>query len=167
VKLLPKRARVLDLGAASGIHVPLFLGIGRDLRYTGIDISRIFLKIAQARYPQLDFAYGDILDLKTLPKKKFDAFWIAAVLQHVPLEEWPTALSNLEKLMRRGGIGYVTVPEGRPNLETNEDQRYFELFDDKKFRATIALHKWKVVKSGELRGKPGQAIWRWYIVRLP
>lgn len=27
--------RILDIGCANGIHVPLFLGIGRDIKYEG------------------------------------------------------------------------------------------------------------------------------------
>ncbi len=167
MRYLPAGASVLDIGAASGIHVPLFLGMGRMLKYFGIDISRNFLKIAKRRYPQMRFAYGDILDAETLPKKKFDAFWAAAVLQHIPLAQWPEALSNIERHMTRGAIGYLTVPEERPSPASEKDRRYFELFDDKKFRAVLVPRKWRILKAGARKGKTGGVVWRWYIVKLP
>ncbi len=59
-KYLKKGDSVLDIGCAGGIHVPLFLGIGRKLKYAGIDISKSMIKIAKSRYPQLSFIVGDI-----------------------------------------------------------------------------------------------------------
>src|SRR5271154_3516948 len=97
IKYFSKNSLILDIGCAYAIHAPLFLGIGRQLRYQGIDISKGMLRLAKARYPQLDFRYGDIADGKTLPKGKFDGFWAAAVLMHVPKKEWPEMLENLEK----------------------------------------------------------------------
>ncbi len=167
VKMLPKGARVIDIGCASGIHVPLFLGIGRHLKYEGVDLSSKFLSIARARFPQLSFRRANILDAKTLPKNKYDAFWAVAVMQHIPLKDWPTMLTNMEKLVKKGGVGYFTVPTERPNPASKEDRRFFEFFDDAKLRAAITPRGWKVVKSGERAGRTGNALWRWYIVRLP
>lgn len=94
ISLWPEKASIIDIGCASGIHVPLFLGMGHKLRYFGIDISKAFLKIASRRYPTLTFAQGNILEKESLPKKKFDGFWAAAVLMHVPLEGWGKCLQT-------------------------------------------------------------------------
>ena len=60
IKFFKKNDSILDIGCANAIHVPLFLGIGRKLKYEGIDTSYKFLKMARSRYPQLSFRYGDI-----------------------------------------------------------------------------------------------------------
>jgi len=48
VKYLKPGAVILDVGCGYGRDVPLFLGIGRKLKYEGLDISRKFIKIASA-----------------------------------------------------------------------------------------------------------------------
>jgi trans-aconitate methyltransferase len=80
--LLKQGDRVLDIGCAGGIHVPLFLGIGRKLKYEGMDLSQSMIDIAKSRYPQLEFTVGNILSFE--PKYKISALWAGAVLMHIP-----------------------------------------------------------------------------------
>ncbi len=161
-KLLKKNDSVLDIGCAYGIHVPLFLGIGRKLKYKGIDISKSMIALARSRYPQLTFEIGDAVHFKT--NKKYDAFWSAATLMHVPRKDWPMMLSAIEKSIKKQGIGYITLPSARPNPASKEDQRHFELFDKKEFRKVIENRGWKLLKSGALEAV---SPWNWYIVKLP
>lgn len=58
---LTPKASVIDIGCASGTLVPLFLGIGKGLKYYGIDIAKKFINIASRRYPQLSFIEGKLL----------------------------------------------------------------------------------------------------------
>ncbi len=162
---LAKGDRVLDIGCAHGIHVPLFLGIGRELKYEGMDISTSFLKLARSRYPQMAFHQGDVLDESTFPRKKFDAFWAAAVLMHIPLERWPQMLTNIQKHMKPGAIGYITVPQERfANHET--DPRHFEIFTVESFKKQIASGGWKVLKTGGKESNTPRD-WMWFLVQLP
>ncbi len=159
---------VLDIGCAYGIHVPMFLGIGRHLNYEGLDISNNFLEVATRRYPQLQFHLANILEKETLPKKKYDAFWSAATLMHIPEEEWPAMLINIENLMESEAIGYITVPEDRSNPAREEDPRHFTLFTQEKFKALIEPRGWKVLDQGGYMDPAGQSVnWQWYIVQLP
>ena len=167
VKYLKMGNSVLDIGCSHGVHVPLFLGIGRDLKYEGLDISKKFLSISISRYPQLKFIYGDISDKKTLPNKKYDAFWAAMVLMHIPEENWSAMLDNLERLVKNGGIGYLTLPKERPYPESKIDRRHFNLFDNKKFLRIAKERKWKILNSGKLLSSNKKTEWLWYIIRLP
>lgn len=160
-----KGDRILDIGCAYGIHVPLFLGIGRNLKYEGIDISSSFLELAEARYPQLSFKQADLLDEKTFPKKKYDGFWAGAVLMHIPLPEWPSMLTNIQKHMKPGAIGYVTVPQDR-FADPKSDPRHFEIFTPSSFKKQIAANGWKVLKSGK-KGTTHTNDWLWFLVQLP
>lgn len=168
IAYLPDKAAVLDIGCAAGIHVPLFLGIGRHLRYHGIDISRSFLKLAQRRYPQLTFDQADILDERTLPKQRFHGFWAGAVLMHIPLEHWPHLFENIERITRPGAIGYLTLPVAHPSgPHAQEDPRHFTLLDAKEQRKWLRSRRWQILKSGTIDGFTTEAVWRWYIVQLP
>jgi trans-aconitate methyltransferase len=163
--LLKEGDNILDIGCASGIHVPLFLGIGRKLNYEGIDISEEMIKIAKARYPQLDFNTVDIMDFN--PNKKYDGFWSAATLMHIPREDHEKLFSKIKNLIVPGGLGYITVPSERPNPESDTDQRLFTLFSEEEFKSTIFNQGWKVLESGNLPASNEHPIWNWFIVQLP
>jgi SAM-dependent methyltransferase len=165
--LLPPGARVLDIGCAAGIHVPLFLGIGRHIKYVGIDTSRRFLRLARSRYPQLTFTETDILDRKSLPPGRFAGFWAGAVLMHVPLEHWPIMFENIESKMRPGAVGYLSLPVAHPSGQAEDDPRHFTLLSPREQRAQLSARAWEILNSGTLDSFTTKAVWRWYIVRLP
>jgi trans-aconitate methyltransferase len=168
VSLWPKKGRIIDIGCAHGICVPMFLGIGRYLTYFGIDNSTAFLKIAKRRYPQLPFDFGDIADKSTLPKKKFDGFWAAAVLMHVPFSQWDEMFSNIESLCKKGSYGYVALPVAHPNKTHNpEDTRHFTILSEAEQRVYLKGRGWKIKHAGVLDGFTTESVWRWYIVQLP
>lgn len=165
---LKEKDRVIDIGCAWGIHIPLFLGIGRKLKYEGIDIARSFLNIARRRYPQLTFYQADISDIKTLPKKKYEGFWAGAVLMHVPMDRWGEMFENIETITKKGGIGYLSLPTEHPSGESAEvDQRHFTLLSEGEQRKLIKDRGWKILKKGTMDGFSKENIWRWYIVQLP
>ncbi|MEX2341213.1 MAG: class I SAM-dependent methyltransferase [Candidatus Paceibacterota bacterium] len=166
--LLKDKASVIDIGCAWGIHVPLFLGIGRKLRYEGMDIANSFLKIACRRYPQLTFYQADISDAKTLPNKKYDGFWAGAILMHVPLKDWEQMFQNIEKLTKKGAIGYLSLPTEHPSGDkVNTDPRHFTLLTEKEQKQIIKDRGWKIIKKGTMDGFTQKGIWKWYIVCLP
>lgn len=168
ISLWPQKVTIIDIGCAHGIHVPLFLGIGRYVKYYGIDISPSFLKIAKRRYPQLPFELGNIADKETLPKKKFDGFWAAAVLMHVPFSQWDEMFSNIESLTESKAYGYVALPVAHPNAVHNpNDTRHFTILNEEEQRAYIKNRGWKIKSAGVLDGFTTESVWRWYIVQLP
>lgn len=163
---LKKGDSVADIGCANGIHVPLFLGIGNKLKYEGFDFSKSMLKIATSRYPNLKFSLLDISDKKTLPIKKFDAFWASAVLMHVPTSEWKIMFSNIEFMHKSKSTGYITIPEQKPHTRSDKDQRHFTLMTGKNFSEYIKARGWKVLKRGPIVGA-NNVPWNWFIVQLP
>ena len=168
VALWPQKGSVIDIGCAHGMCVPMFLGIGHRLKYFGIDISAAFLKIARRRYPQLPFELGNIADIKTLPKKKFDGFWAAAVLMHIPLEKWDEMFLNIEQLCKPKSYGYVVLPVAHPsNAQNPEDTRHFTILNEAEQRTYLKSRGWKIKHAGTLDGFTTESVWRWYIVQLP
>lgn len=163
---LKKGDKVADIGCANGVHVPLFFGIGNKLKYEGFDFSKSMLKIAYARYPNLKFNYLDVTDKQTFPKTKYDAFWASAVLMHVPIDEWDNMFSNIESMMKPDSYGYITIPEQKPVIRSDRDQRHFSLMKGLDFAKYVKARGWKVVKTGPIIGA-NDIPWNWFIVRLP
>ena len=168
VTLWPEKGHIIDIGCAGGIHIPLFLGIGRKLKYHGVDISKLFLKVATRRYPQLDFTLGNIADSTTLPKRKFDGFFSTSTLMHVPFPLWDTMFSNIEKMSKPGSVGYITLPVAHPNAVPNEsDIRHFTILSETEQIAYLKSRKWKIKSKGHSDGTTSAGVWQWYIVQLP
>lgn len=168
-KLFPESAKIIDIGCAWGIHVPLFLGIGRKLKYEGMDLSRSFLEIARRRFPDSKFYLSDVTNSSTLPKGPYDGFWAAAVLMHVPEARWPETLVNLEQICKPGAYGFISLPSGKTSLAPDDDSRHFSLWTREKFQTVTAARGWSVEFWGSLPERPGAwySGWTWHIVRLP
>jgi len=169
LKLWPEKGSIIDIGCASGIHAPLFLGLGRQLKYTGVDISAGFLKTAQRRYPQLTFLKSDIANKQTLPKKKFDGFWAAAVLMHIPLEQWDEMFANMFSILKPGAFGLISLPIAHPSGEakTAQDTRHFTLLSEAEQIHTLKKAGFKIKSKGSIDGTTSENVWRWYIVQTP
>ena len=168
LNLWPERGTVIDIGCADGIHLPLFLGMGHKLKYFGIDISKSFLKIAQARYPQINFQLADISDPKTLPKTKFSGFWASSVLMHIPFAKWNEMFTNIENITQKGAYGYISLPTEHPNTEINpKDIRHFTTLSDTEQQRIFKSRGWKIKSKGVINGSSKKNIWQWYIVQLP
>lgn len=167
-KLSPRDARVIDIGCANGIHAPLFLGIGHELSYTGIDNSHEFLKIAKQRYPNLQFIHGDLTEADSLPKRDFDAFWCAATLMHIPKAYIHLAAKNIASICRPGAIGYLTLPVKHPSGDKAvSDSRHFEIMNEQEQREMISGFGWKIIHETTKDGFSTPDVWRGYVVRLP
>ena len=165
VKYFKQGDSIIDIGCANGIHVPLFLGIGQNLKYTGVDISQKMLDIAQGRYPHLPFSQCDILEPKTLPKNTYHGFWAAAILMHFPEDDWPRLLKNIQSICRPKAIGYITLPKSRPNPASPKDQRHFSFWNIEKLESTMAPTGWLVLENGLM--PKTDAEWCWYIIQAP
>lgn len=159
--------RVLDIGCAWGIHLPMFFGIGRKLRYIGMDISQSMLKMARSRFPQYEFLQGDILNFKTAVR--LHGFWAAAVLMHIAPEDWPKMMQNLERAILPGGYGFISLPARPSGRAPKKDKRYFSFWNKGKVEKMLATRGWKIKSWGKMPNLPTAWYidWTWYIVQLP
>lgn len=168
VKLWPTKAKIIDIGCAGGIHVPLFLGIGHGLKYIGIDISQTFLKVAKRRYPQLEFVRANIAAVTTLPTERYDGFFAAAVLMHIPYPQWDTTFENIERLVKPGSYGYLTLPVTHPSAQkAASDVRHFTFLSEGEQVTYMKNRGWKIINKATLDGTSSAAVWRSYVVQLP
>lgn len=166
-KLWPAKGVILDIGCAGGIHIPMFLGIGRHLKYHGLDSSKQFIKTASSRYPQLNFTVGSITDEKLFKAKQFSGFFANSVLMHIPIEDWDAMFSNIERMVKPGSYGYLSLPLEHPNPNPEEDTRHFTILSEPEQKQYLKSRGYKIVTSGGFSGFNKPDIWRWYIVKLP
>jgi 2-polyprenyl-3-methyl-5-hydroxy-6-metoxy-1,4-benzoquinol methylase len=107
IETCPEGGIVLDAACGTGPYVGMVLEAGR--RVTGIDQSAGMLAQAKDRYPAVRFDEVGLQELDA--DAAFDAAMCLDAIEHVPPEEWPTVLANLQRALRPGAHLYLTVEE--------------------------------------------------------
>jgi len=103
---LPVGARVLDAGCGAGEPVTRILSQHCDV--TGLDISHVQLDIARSAIPNAAFVQGDLTALPFVDAT-FDALVSYFALIHVPLAQHATALRELRRVLRPGGLALFSM----------------------------------------------------------
>jgi len=123
--------RVLDVGCGPGRDALALIQLGHEV--TGIDLSRSFVKIARQTAPQALFLEMDMRRLAFAPES-FDGIWACASFLHVPRREALRTAWGFSRLLKPGGILYLSVKEGTEEMEEGFDERgiyytYYQIED--------------------------------------
>lgn len=108
--LIPKGARLLDIGCGNG----RFLGAPLDetIDYTGVDFSEGLIEVARERYgarAKTSFVVGDALTLP-FPDHSFDTAVSFAVLHHIPSRAYRVRfLREAARVTKPGGMIIITA----------------------------------------------------------
>lgn len=106
VKLLPKGAKVLDIGCGPGTFTQHFVKQGFTVE--GVDLSRIMIDIARKKLPQVKFQVMDMRHLD-FTADNFEAIFCAYSLIHISSEEIINTLNGFRRILKSGGIvGLIT-----------------------------------------------------------
>ncbi len=132
------RVRLLEIGTGVGRDAAAFIGHG-ILTY-GVDLS--YEQSGQA----LDKGVRQVMGtVRRLPFRDhaFDVVWTMSVLMHVPNRQIDTALGEIARVLRRGGLAVIGVWGGedceQPRLEEDyEPPRLFSRRSDESWRAHLA-----------------------------
>lgn len=125
---------VVEVGCGAGRDGEVLHASG--LAYKGLDFSsasvdmctRLGLDAVQGSALALPFADGE-----------FDAGWSMSTLMHLPREGMTTALVELNRIVRPGGVVEIGVWGGDEDREwTDEHGRYFHSRTDREFQSTLS-----------------------------
>lgn len=135
IKLLPKGAKILEIGAGHGRDALYFQNLGYEVVATEPSLALSKLAAAKIGRPVLTMKAQDLRY-----DQEFDAVWAAASLIHIPPHELPVVFENLKRAVKPGGtihasflkgVGIEDVPEQIP------DGRYFNRASEKRLRAIV------------------------------
>ncbi|NHJ04890.1 MAG: class I SAM-dependent methyltransferase [Candidatus Heimdallarchaeota archaeon] len=131
VKLLPVKAKVLDVGSGSGEPVAKFL-VEKGINVTGIDISKNMVELAQKNVPQATFIQMDMLTLN-FEENSFDGIICVYSLWHVPKKEHTQIYKAFHRILKPNGLLVINtgIREsegmsdffGEPMLWSNHDPK--------------------------------------------
>lgn len=125
-------ARVLDLGCGPGRDLKTLSALGHGP--VGLDGSESFVQMARA-HSGCEVWHQDFLEL-ALPQQSFDGIFANAVLFHVPSQELPRVLGELNASLKTGGVLFSSNPHG-PNSEGWNGDRYGCYLDLETYRSFL------------------------------
>jgi len=117
---VPPNSVILDLGCGPGRDAEFFTKTGHTV--VGVDISPRMIALARESVPAAQFIVSDIENLN-LESESVDAIWASASLLHVSKQTMPSVLINLNKMMKPGGVFYISMKQGAGE-EIKADERY-------------------------------------------
>jgi 2-polyprenyl-3-methyl-5-hydroxy-6-metoxy-1,4-benzoquinol methylase len=159
-KYLPE-GRLLEVGCGGGRDARELIRLGYD--YTGTDISAKLLAEAQKNNPSGRFEQVSLYDLNY--SDKFDSFWCAAVLLHIPKNRIGEALKAIKRNLAPGAVGFIAIKEGTgETMEQNPTEegssRLFAYWENNEFKSVLEKNGFKVLSQNY---KPLSERTRWLI----
>lgn len=109
IKLLPPKAKIIDIGCGSGRDAKIFTSMKADI--LGIDFCSNLIDIAKKHAPLAEFQLMDIESIY-LPGSSFDGAWAACSLGHISKEKFPSVLNKIHSLLKDDGYFYLALKKG-------------------------------------------------------
>ena len=121
VALLPRRAKILDIGSGSGRDAAAHVAAGFDVQI--VDGSAGLLREAQHLHPELGGRAHCVALPGSLPfdHESFDAVTAWAMLMHLERDELPAAFAEIARVCRPDGVFAYSVNTQRSGLDANRE----------------------------------------------
>ncbi len=159
---LVHQGKILEIGTGhGGDAIQLIKHYGIE-NYTGIDASSGLLKIAKSRNPGADLRLMDIYSLD-FPPHVFDGFWISAMIIHLPKNKLHNALDDVHRVIKTGGIGFISIMEGSEDMLESRPGRHYSLWSQSEFENDLKAVGFEVVHKRRI--EPGNSPWVTYLVK--
>lgn len=169
VPLLPRYAKVLDIGCAVGVATEELCAAGCDA--AGVDNSRRMIAIARRDRQQGHFMCADYIDT---PFWNLDGILAFAFVHLFPKSEAPLLLGKMYWELKSGGIlytGTTVEPESSEGWESKDDypgapKRYRARYTKNEYAELVASVGFEPVSITEHTDEFGK-LWRDVLVRRP
>lgn len=166
-KLLPK-GKVLEIGCGGGRDAKVLLSMGYD--YVGTDIAKEFVKVAKEFVPKGKFLTRSAYDLG-FKDNEFNGFWASAVFLHIPKKRMDEALTELKRVIKPDGIGFIAVKQGKGEPIIEEDfagkgssKRFWAFYHKPEFDEVLKRNNYEIVSYRKWM-KSKRTTWLIYFVK--
>lgn len=160
--------KLLEIGSGGGRDAKELIEAGYE--YVGTDVSAGLLQAARKINPGVEFLNQSVYELD-FPEDSFDGFWASAVLLHIPKARIDEAMQSLNRVVRNGGVGFITVKQGEgEKIELEEAQtpgvhkRLFSYYSEDEFKDILDRNKFEVLES-YVKPTQGRTTWLVFFVQ--
>jgi ubiquinone/menaquinone biosynthesis C-methylase UbiE len=149
VKLLPKKAKILDLGCGYGRDTQTFVDLGFDCY--GVDLSEKMIERAKSRVKKAKFFVMDILDLD-FADKFFDGIWCNATIVHISKKDIDQAFNQIYKILKHNGFFHFNLKEGTgEKFEADERykgiKKFYSYYSENEIKDLLKKHGFEIIES--------------------
>jgi SAM-dependent methyltransferase len=116
-----------DIGCGSGREVAWLND--RDFPAKGFDASDGLLAEARQRYPKLDFAHGELPDLRGIANNAYDNVLCETVIMHLDRAQVAPSVRRMLDIAKPGGILYLSWRVTAGDDIRDQHQRLYAAFD--------------------------------------
>ncbi len=127
---------ILDVGAGTGFIVEGFLRWGIDCR--GIEGSKEAIDIARRRFPKTNLLQHFLSDPFPFPDQMFQTVIMNQVIEHLEPKLAENSVAESYRVLRPGGMLYVTSPSRFNRYERNADPTHLNLFSPGELGAMLS-----------------------------
>lgn len=117
LKLLPKQAKILDLGCGPGRDTKFFSEKGYQV--VGIDFSESMIEIARKAAPKAKFIQKDFRKLN-FEQNSFDGIWCSLILLHLKRNEVLKFLKSIKRFLKKDGVLFLATKKGEGEIIEKE-----------------------------------------------
>jgi pseudaminic acid biosynthesis-associated methylase len=138
--IVPKNARILEVGCNVGNQLLLLQGMGYCNLY-GIDVQEYAIQLAKTRLPKASIIQGSVLDIP-FPDGHFDLVFTSGLLIHIAPADLPRALSEIHRVAMKWILGseYYAPSSTEINYRGHEDLLWKDDFAKMYLREFADLH---------------------------
>jgi len=152
---------ILDVGCGPGFECAYVVKSGRAV--VGIDFSPEMIREATRRYPAISFRVADMTSLDFAPDS-FDAVIARSSLHHVQKSQTPGVLLAIRRVLKKGGMIYVSVKKGSgTSVEKECDygykyKRFYAYFEEEELAQLLNDAGFAVEKVNIIHGANSQRL---------
>jgi SAM-dependent methyltransferase len=168
---LPGGATVLDLGCGSGALLTRHLA--ERFHVTGVELSSRMVELAQRNVPSATFICADMASV-TFPPNSFDGACAFYSLTHLPREDLPPLLHQVETWLKPGGLFVASMSNSEDSGNVEDDwvggvPMYFAGWDAEKNEELVENAGLRVLSTREevVREEGEAAPFLWVVAKKP
>lgn len=109
---------------------------------------------AKKLYPTAKLEVMDLCDLK-FPDESFDGIWSYAAYLHISKKYINHAISEANRILKMGGIGYIVIKKGsfEKYLGENDEKRYWSFYGKNQFTKILKDNGFEIINFSEYKGE--------------
>jgi ubiquinone/menaquinone biosynthesis C-methylase UbiE len=167
VELLPKGAKVLDMGCGTGIPFDRYL-VEKEFEVTGVDFSQKHIELAKRNVPDAEFIKGDFSEID-FGEESFHAIVSFYAIFHIPRDEHKALFARMNKYLKKEGIILVTLGTSGSEYGIEEDwlgaPMAWSSYHPEKATEIISESGFRILKTF-FEGDPGDDEYHFWVLAM-